>query len=49
MKTFYLARISDGHRFDGTKIYANSVKHAGERYAQMGYVLTGLIVVGARP
>ena len=48
MKTFYLARISDGHRFEGSKISANSVKHAEETYRRLKYSLANLMIVGAK-
>jgi hypothetical protein len=48
MKTFYLARRSDNHRFDGTKIQANDAKDAETIFARMQFNMSNLYVVGAR-
>lgn len=48
-KVFYLARRSDGHRFEGTKIWADDVKDAEAKYQRLKFNLSAdLVVVGAR-
>lgn len=48
MKSFWLARRSDGHRFEGSRIHANDAKDAEAQYERMGYVMDDLVIVGAQ-
>ena len=47
-KKFWLARRSDGHRFEGSAIYANNEKDAERVFARLGYHFANLLIVGAR-
>lgn len=47
MKSFWLARRSDGHRFEGSRIQAANEKHAEEVYQRLGYHMTNMVIVGA--
>lgn len=50
MKNFWLARRSDGHRFNGSKIDANDAKDAENVYRRLGYNVdyADLMIVGAQ-
>lgn len=49
MKHFWLARRSDGHRFEGSRISANNVKDAEVVFQRLRFNLSAdLMIVGAR-
>lgn len=49
MKYFWLARRSDGHRFDGSRISANDIKHAEDVFKRLRFNLSAdLMIVGAQ-
>lgn len=48
LKSFWLARRSDGHRFEGSRIQASDPKHAEDVYKRLRYHMANLIIVGAK-
>lgn len=46
-RVFYLARRSDGYRYNDTKVWAANAAKALETYRKLGQSLEGLMIVPA--